>query len=98
MSTRTNEHLSAYANTLTTNNTIATENFAALQASFSASSGLPADFASVYAATFLGGLTSIESSIAGINDAFVVATGITILGLLFSFFLRRPKKRPNPAE
>lgn len=39
----------------------------------------------------LYGLAQQQSAIMGINDAFVVATALTVLALLVSFFLRKLK-------
>ncbi|TJY41821.1 DHA2 family efflux MFS transporter permease subunit [Cohnella pontilimi] len=89
MSTRTTEHLAAFANTLTTNNPVAAENVAGLQAGLASSTGLPPEAAGAYALSMLSGFASKESAIAGINDSFVVATWITVAGLFFSFFLNR---------
>jgi hypothetical protein len=96
MSTRTNEHLASYASTLTSNNPAAVDHLSELQAGITAATGLSADTSGAYAISILGGLTARESAIGGINDAFVVATAITVLGLLFSLFLSRSKKRPGP--
>jgi EmrB/QacA subfamily drug resistance transporter len=96
MSTRTNEHLASYASTLTSNNPSAAAHLGELQAGITAATGLSADTSGAYAISILGGLTARESAIGGINDAFVVATAITVLGLLFSLFLSRSKKRPGP--
>jgi len=41
------------------------------------------------AVQLMNGLAMQEAAIQGINDAFVVATGLTILALAVSFFLRR---------
>jgi EmrB/QacA subfamily drug resistance transporter len=95
MSTRTNEHLAAFANTLTTSNPVTVENIANLQAGLAATTGLPPDVASAYSLSVLSGLAARESAIGGINDAFVVATIITVIGLVFSLFLNRP---PTPAR
>jgi len=92
MSTRTNEHLANYSNNLTLNNTIAAETVGNFNTVVAAATGLPADVGGAYAMTILGGLATKESTISGINDAFVVATLITVIGIVFSLFLNRPKK------
>jgi EmrB/QacA subfamily drug resistance transporter len=94
MSTRATEHLANYSNNLTVNNAIAMENIGSFDAGVAAVTGLPPDVGGAYAMTILGGLAVKESTIGGINDAFLVATLITVIGIAFSFFLNRPKKLP----
>jgi len=98
MSTRSNAHFASYANNLTLGNTIAADNVGRFAETVSAAAGLPADVGSAYALSLLAGLATKAATIGGINDAFLVATYITIIGLVFSFFLNRPKSRPAPTE
>ncbi|NIK78982.1 EmrB/QacA subfamily drug resistance transporter [Paenibacillus castaneae] len=93
MSTRTTEHLVNYSNNLTLNNAIATETIGSFNAGITAMAGLPTEVGGAYAMSILGGLAAKESTIGGINDAFLVATYITIIGIVFSLFLNRPKKQ-----
>lgn len=93
MSTRTTEHLVNYSNNLTLNNAIATETIGSFNAGITAMAGLPSEVGGAYAMSILGGLAAKESTIGGINDAFLVATYITIIGIVFSLFLNRPKKQ-----
>jgi EmrB/QacA subfamily drug resistance transporter len=95
MSTRTTEHLANFSNNLTFNNTITAENIVNLGAGVAAVTGLAPDVGGSYALTVLGGLVAKESAIGGINDAFLVATLITVIGIVFSLFLNRPAKRPE---
>ncbi|MFD0619940.1 DHA2 family efflux MFS transporter permease subunit [Paenibacillus sp. GCM10027629] len=92
MSTRTTEHVASYSNNLTLSNTIASENFANLGAGISSLTGLPSEMGGAYTLSIIGGLVTKASTISGINDAFVVATIITVIGIFFSLFLKRPKK------
>ncbi|WP_276353342.1 DHA2 family efflux MFS transporter permease subunit [Cohnella caldifontis] len=98
MSSRTNEHYAAYASTMTSSNPIAADNVAAFQTGIAALTGLPSDMAAAYAGSILGGLATVESTIGGINDAFVVSTVITAIGLFFSLFLSRSKNRTKPSR
>ena len=98
MSTRTNDHLASYSNNLTLNNPISAETIGGFEAGVAAATGLPLEVGGAYALTILGGLATKASTISGINGAFVVATGITIVGLFFSLFLHRPKKPPVPSK
>lgn len=96
MSTRTTEHAVNYSNNLTMNNPIASENIGLFEAGVAAVTGLPAELGGAFAMTILGGLVTKESTIGGINDAFLVATLLTAIGIFFSLFLRRPKKASHP--
>jgi EmrB/QacA subfamily drug resistance transporter len=98
MTTRTTEHLANYSNNLTINNAVAVENIANFEAGVTAVSGLPSDIGGTYAMAVLVGLAAKESTISGINDAFLVATLITVIGIVFSLFLNRPKKHPHPSK
>jgi drug resistance transporter, EmrB/QacA subfamily len=90
MSTRANDHIGDYANHLTTANTELTHQLgnagsamAASQHLGSASSGVSDVSQLLYA--------KVEqlATIQGINDAFMVATGLTVIALILSFFIQR---------
>lgn len=76
MTQQTTEHFANYTNTLTTNNA-----FLSSQLNQLGSSGI----SSLYAKA------ASNSMINGINDAFLFATLLAIVALIFSFFLRTPK-------
>lgn len=98
MSSRTNAHATTYANNISLNHPIVAENVGQFEAVVTSALGLPADVGGAYALTLLGGLITRDSSIGGINDAFVVATYITVIGLFCSLFLSRPKNSPHRAK
>lgn len=95
MSTRSITHTSSYANTLTTNNPAASETIQSLGLGLAASSGLPAAAANDIAIPLVYGMVVKQSTIDGINDAFIVATFITIAALLASMFLKRVSTPPS---
>lgn len=89
MSTQTTQHFSAYANTVTAANPASVETISSLGQGLAAASGLPAESAQTVAIPIVYSMAMQESSISAINDAFVVATWITIAALVVSFFIRR---------
>jgi len=97
-STRTNAHTAAYVNSVTLNNSIEAENFAGFENAIAALTGLSPEVGAAYAVSLLNGMVSKLAVIQGINDSFVVAMLVTLIGLFFSLFLSRPKKQPSPAK
>jgi EmrB/QacA subfamily drug resistance transporter len=95
MSTRTNLHRGDYSNVLSENNTIITQNIHTFGQELTAMAGLPAQAGDSAAIQYLNGIAAQQSAINGINDAFIVATGITLVALFFSLFIRRIK-HPKP--
>ncbi|WP_138495594.1 DHA2 family efflux MFS transporter permease subunit [Paenibacillus pinistramenti] len=99
MTTRSTVHLANYSNTLTTNNPSAVQNVSQLGQTLSVMGGLPPETAQALAVQTIYGLAQRDSSISGINDAFIVATWLAIVGLFFSLFLRRSVRwSPPPAR
>ncbi|WP_083180459.1 DHA2 family efflux MFS transporter permease subunit [Paenibacillus yonginensis] len=96
MTTRSTVHMGNFSNTLTSNNPSAVQNLNELGQALSAMGGLPQETAQATAAQTLYSLAVRDSSIEGINDAFIVATWIAIGGLFFSLFLRRSVKWKPP--
>ncbi|WP_052487948.1 DHA2 family efflux MFS transporter permease subunit [Gordoniibacillus kamchatkensis] len=91
MSNRATYHLGNYANNVTSANSYVAETFHQIGQGLSLMAGLPPSASDLMATQVVYGLASQQSAISGINDAFVVATGITLVGLFFSFFVRRVK-------
>lgn len=91
MTSRATLHLGDYSNVLNENNTIMTQNIHLFGQEIAALSGLPPQAGDSTAIQYLNGLASQQSAINGINDAFIVATGITLVALFLSFFIRRIK-------
>ncbi|MGZ6525543.1 MAG: MFS transporter, partial [Tumebacillaceae bacterium] len=88
---RTTFHYEMYRNTVSTSNPHLTQMIQQLTQGITAHMGLTSDLGSSVTTYLLYGMTMQQSSIEGINDAFVVATGLTVAALLLSFFLRRVK-------
>lgn len=91
MSNRTTYHLSNYANDVTVANGFIAQTVHQLGQGMALAAGLPLSGGDPLAVQTLYGLAAQHSAISGINDAFVVATGITLIGLFFSLFVRRVK-------
>ncbi|GIP21885.1 DHA2 family efflux MFS transporter permease subunit [Paenibacillus sp. J22TS3] len=92
MTTKTTVHLADYGNTVNLNNPAVAEQFSNLSQGLAASGGLPPTVAQGAALQVIYGLASQESAIHGINDAFIIATWIAVIGLILSLFLRRSVK------
>ncbi|GIP36957.1 MFS transporter [Paenibacillus sp. J31TS4] len=89
MTRRTTYHMGEYQNTVTSTNPSLYDSFQSLSAAFGAKLGGSVEQGHAYAISILNGLATKMSTIQGINDAFVVATGLTILALIGSLFFRR---------
>ncbi|MEC0183875.1 DHA2 family efflux MFS transporter permease subunit [Paenibacillus peoriae] len=95
MSSRATIHLADYANVATTANASVTEGVAQLGQTLAQTAGVSPETGSALALQQVYGSAVTESTIHGINDAFIIATGIALAGLVFSLFLRRstPRRR-----
>ncbi|EHS55771.1 multidrug-efflux transporter [Paenibacillus sp. Aloe-11] len=95
MSSRTTIHLADYANVATTANASVTEGVAQLGQTLAQTAGVSPETGSALALQQVYRSAVTESTIHGINDAFIIATGIALAGLVFSLFLRRstPRRR-----
>ncbi|MFM1650978.1 DHA2 family efflux MFS transporter permease subunit [Brevibacillus sp. B_LB10_24] len=89
MSTRTTNHLADYSNAITSTNTYIADSINQLGQGLAASAGLDPASGQGIAISLINGMAAQQSSIDGINDAFIVATLITVAGLIVSFFLRK---------
>jgi EmrB/QacA subfamily drug resistance transporter len=100
MTTHATFHAAGLANEITTTNSLLYQHLGRLSQGLAATQGLSAQTSNSLIATVLGGLVQRESIIQGINDAFVVGTGLTAAALLTSLFMRRAKSKvvSHPAE
>ncbi|MCL6548660.1 MAG: DHA2 family efflux MFS transporter permease subunit [Alicyclobacillus sp.] len=89
MSTRTDVHLAQYANTLSLANPNLTQTVNQLSQLFAARLGQTVQTGHALTTQMLYGMAEMESTIQGINDAFVVATVLSALALVLSLFLRK---------
>ncbi|MDP4095617.1 DHA2 family efflux MFS transporter permease subunit [Paenibacillus sp. P96] len=96
MSSRSTIHLADYANTSSFGGSTAS-GVEQLGQGIAASAGVPAQTGQTLALLQVYQTAMTESTIQGINDAFIVAACIAVAGLVFSLFLRRatPRKKPG---
>lgn len=92
MSSRSKVHMEDYANEVTTSHPQIESMLQEISAALAAMAGMPAQAGQALAIQTLYGKALLESTIKGINDAFLVATLFALIGLLLSFFISNPKR------
>ncbi|TVY11519.1 DHA2 family efflux MFS transporter permease subunit [Paenibacillus cremeus] len=95
MTSRTTIHLGDYANAITSSHPQIVSMFQGLSSMMSAATGLPEQAGQALALQTLYGKAAQESTIKGINDAFLVATLFAVIALFLSFFVNRVTKDKN---
>ncbi|WCK53169.1 DHA2 family efflux MFS transporter permease subunit [Aneurinibacillus sp. Ricciae_BoGa-3] len=89
MSTRSTIHLTNYANVVTSNNPYAVQTLTEIGQGLAAAAGLPSEAGSSLGIPIIYQSAAAQASISGINDAFIVATMLTMVALVISCFIRR---------
>ena len=89
MTNRSAFHAANFNNILTTDNPYITEKLSMLGMGLSNLAGLPASSGQVLAVSTIYQKSMVQSTINGINDAFIVATVIATIALILAFFIRR---------
>ncbi|MDQ0200777.1 DHA2 family efflux MFS transporter permease subunit [Neobacillus ginsengisoli] len=90
MTTRQGVHVGEYGSLITGSNPFIASSFTQIGQGLGAVTHLPA--AGRQLATYLiYGQTMKQATIAGINDAFIVATGIAFVALILAFFIKRAR-------
>ncbi|MTV47376.1 DHA2 family efflux MFS transporter permease subunit [Heliobacillus mobilis] len=89
MTNRTSVHLGDYMSAMVSSNPSVNQQFGGITHALALGTGVTAAQAQGLATTVVYGLSAKYSAIAGINDAFLVATGIILLAWVMSFFIRR---------
>jgi DHA2 family multidrug resistance protein len=101
-STRTTFHLGKLSEQLNIMDPGFSQTFSSSVNSLASSTGMPVSQAQQMLAGALYGQASKLAAVMGINDAFLGATGFTLLGLVLSFFMRDVRKdkqkQPVPEE
>ncbi|NRF93518.1 DHA2 family efflux MFS transporter permease subunit [Paenibacillus frigoriresistens] len=104
MTTRTTMHMGDYGNVVTSSQPQIVSMLQGLSAGLASMAGIPEQAGQSLALQSLYGIAMKESTIKGINDAFLVATLFALIALVLSFFISRAKKdtvevlRQHPAE
>jgi EmrB/QacA subfamily drug resistance transporter len=91
MTNRSTFHTASYASEITTTNPMLVQHLSQMGQGIAATAGLPVQYGTKVATQLLYGNVLKQSTIDGINDAFLVATGITFIALVLAFFIKRVK-------
>ena len=89
MTSRSEVHYGEYTNTVTSSNSFIASQFAQLGQGLSALTHLPGAAGKQLVTYLIYGQTMQQTTIDGINDAFIVATGIAFAALVLVFFIKR---------
>ncbi|MBX5437678.1 MAG: DHA2 family efflux MFS transporter permease subunit [Alicyclobacillaceae bacterium] len=95
MSTRANLHIAEYANTLSLANPKLAQAVNQLSGLFAAKLGQTLQAGQAVTTQLLYGMVQMESTIQGINDAFIVATVFCAVALVLSAFLHKVAPRED---
>ncbi|MFT8361807.1 MAG: DHA2 family efflux MFS transporter permease subunit [Sporolactobacillus sp.] len=99
MTNRTTYHIGVFANHMTLANTALTHQLGVDGAIVAGSQHLSMTSGQGLMVQLLNGKIAQLATIQGINDAFVVATGLTLVALILSFFIKRSiPSRKKPLE
>ncbi|REB08718.1 MFS transporter [Sporosarcina sp. BI001-red] len=96
MTTRSAFHSGTYSNVLTTSNGYLTSKLSELGTGISSMAGLPVEQGQGLATSLLYEEAMKRATVNGINDAFIVATGIALVAFILAFFIKRA--RPSDAK
>jgi EmrB/QacA subfamily drug resistance transporter len=91
MSTRQGVHYGEYTNTITSSNSFISGNFSHIAQVLLGYTHLTATAGKGLTTYLIYGEAMQQSTIDGINDAFIFATVIAIVGLILSFFIKRAR-------
>ncbi|MGG1400727.1 DHA2 family efflux MFS transporter permease subunit [Bacillus salipaludis] len=91
MSTRQGAHYGDFTNTVTSSNPFIADKFSQLTQILSGYAHIPAAAGKQLTTYLVYGQSMQQATIDGINDAFIVATGIAFAALILAFFIKRAK-------
>lgn len=91
MSTRQGVHYGEYTSTVTSNNSFIASKFSQLTHALSGYTHLPEAAGRELTTYMMYGQTMQQATIDGINDAFIVATGIAFVAWILAFFIKRSR-------
>ncbi|WP_347338387.1 DHA2 family efflux MFS transporter permease subunit [Tumebacillus amylolyticus] len=98
MTNRSTFHMANYANEVTNANPILSQKMTMLGQGFAASAGLPTQAGQSVMTQMIYGLAMKESTINGINDAFLYATIFAVIALVLAFFIKRVQPTGMPPK
>jgi EmrB/QacA subfamily drug resistance transporter len=93
MSTRQGVHMGSYGSVITSTNPFIASQMTRIGQGLAAVTHLPAAAGNQLGAYLIYGQTMKQATIDGINDSFIVATGIAFVALILSFFIKRAKPK-----
>lgn len=93
MSTRQGVHMGEYGSVITSTNPFIASQMTRIGQGLAAVTHLPAAAGNQLGAYLIYGQTMKQATIDGINDSFIVATGIAFVALILSFFIKRAKPK-----
>ncbi|MEH7335615.1 DHA2 family efflux MFS transporter permease subunit [Neobacillus drentensis] len=91
MTTRQGFHYSGYGDAISSSNSFIDSSLSQFGQGLSALTNLPAAAGKELSTYLIYGQTMQQATIEGINDAFIVATGIAFVALVLSFFIKRSR-------
>ncbi|MEH7336003.1 DHA2 family efflux MFS transporter permease subunit [Neobacillus drentensis] len=91
MTTRQGVHMGEYSNLITSVNPFIAGKTAEIGQGIAALAHLPAAAGSQIGTFLIYGQTMKQATIDGINDSFIVATGIAMVALILAFFIKRAR-------
>ena len=91
MTTRQGFHYSGYGDAISSSNSFIASSLSQLGQGLSSIANLPAAAGKELSTYLIYGQTMQQATIEGINDAFIVATGIAFVALVLSFFIKRSR-------
>jgi EmrB/QacA subfamily drug resistance transporter len=91
MSTRQGFHYGEYTNSITSTNPFIANSFAQIGQGLASLAHIPAAVGNQLGTYLIYGQTMKQATIEGINDAFIFATGISVVALVLAFFIKRAR-------
>jgi len=91
MTTRASFHSANYSNVISSSNPYIANKLSQLGQGIAQMAGLPSEAGQTLATTVIYGKVAQQTTVSGINDAFVVATGIAAVALILAFFIKRSR-------
>ncbi|WP_440706273.1 DHA2 family efflux MFS transporter permease subunit [Heyndrickxia oleronia] len=91
MTTRSSYHTANYGNIIASSNPYIQSKMSQLGQGIAQMAGLPSQSGESLATSIIYGKVVQQSTVSGINDAFVVATGIAAVAFVLAFFIKRAK-------